>query len=159
MVPGHDPRERGLLVGVDVLVRDADRLLGGDVHAVVREQELEHVVLHVRAGGPGDRPEDPDPLDLADQQVEDPQRDRGLARLALGRGDVDAASGVAHSLSPPVSCTAALAPLYCGPPSSVAVSPTSGHTQSRTSGMSSPCSRVYWRAASRASTISWRRPA
>ncbi len=65
-------RERGLLVGVDVLVRDADRLLGGRVDAVVREQELEHVVLHVRAGGPGDRSEDPDPLDLADQQVEDP---------------------------------------------------------------------------------------
>ncbi len=146
-------------------------------------------------GGPGDRPEHPDPLGTPGEEVEHAERDGGLAGLALGRGDVDApgrvvvaglavgldvARGVgpavrrrarprggrrgrggpgrcragrlrqggdrlggrAHSLSPPVAAVPPVWPANAGPADSVPVSPASGHTQSRTSGMSSPCPRV-----------------
>src|SRR5690606_25733275 len=142
-----DRRERGLLVGVHVLVGHPDAVLVGQVHAVVPEQQLEHVVTLV--GAARDRPEHPDALHAAGEQVEQPERDRGLARLALRGRDVDGPG--AHSLSPPV-----LSVVVWGPPTSVAVSPASGHTHCATSGMSSPWSRVYWRARSRASIISWR---
>ncbi len=53
VVPGDDLRERGLGVGVHVVVGDADGLLVGEVDAVVREQELQHVVAVLACAGVG----------------------------------------------------------------------------------------------------------
>ena len=82
VVPGEDLGQGGLGVGVNLLVRHADALLVGQVHAVVREQQLEHVVRGV--GRPGDRSEHAHPLDGAGQQVDDAEGDGRLPRVALG---------------------------------------------------------------------------
>src|SRR5690625_4571436 len=69
---------------------------------------------------------------------------RGPIECATRRG--------AQTLSAPVSVAAR----WAFEPDVVPESAASGHTQSATSGMSTPWSRVYWRAARRASPICWR---
>ena len=60
-------------------------------HRTVRaaRQQVEHVVV-VRIRGADDRTEHPHPADPPAQLVEDPDGDRRLARLSLGRREVDA---------------------------------------------------------------------
>ena len=89
-----DGRERGIRVLMHVLVGHADALVVVEGDAVVGEQQLEHLVALGRR--PGDRPEHADAPHPAQERVEHPERDRGLARMPLRRADVDAPG---HTLS------------------------------------------------------------
>ena len=62
-------------------------LLVGQARGGVRQQQLEDVVAVLAQ--PGDGPEHPDLGDGGRQPVQDAERDRRLAGVALGRGDVD----------------------------------------------------------------------
>ena len=88
-------RERGVGVGVHVVVGDADAVVVVEVDAVVREQQLEHVVA--LGGRARDRAEDADPRRRVAERVEHPERDRGLAGVAFGRRDVDAGRHAAQA--------------------------------------------------------------
>ena len=87
-----DRPERPLRVVADLVVGDADAVVVVEVHAVVGEHELQHVVALCRR--PRDGPEDAHPRSRAHERVKRAQGDRGLARMAFGRGDVDARATV-----------------------------------------------------------------
>ena len=83
-------------------------------------------------------------IGIAVGEIEDPKP--GQQWTAHAGQPTSGAPRVAYSLSPPVAAVAATAVEPMMPRAA-------GHTQSRTSGRSSPCSRVYSRASSRRSTI------
>ncbi len=111
-----DLRERALGVVVDLVVRHADALLVAEIHAVAREQELEHVVAAgagVRLGAARHRPEHPHPPETPLEEFQHAQRDGRLAGLPLRGGDVHASAGLAHgSLSLWLGASSTLRPFH-----------------------------------------------
>ena len=82
-----DVGDRGVGVGVQLLVGHADALLVGQPGGGMLQQQFQDVVAVLTE--PGDRPEHTDFGDRRGQSVQQPQRDRRLAGLRLGRRDVD----------------------------------------------------------------------
>src|SRR5690606_26876265 len=90
-VPLDDRGQRGLVVGVDVVVGDADAVVRVEVRTGSGEEELHE---RVRTAAEDDRPEDADALDAPHEQVDEAEGDDGLARPALRRGHVDRSGSV-----------------------------------------------------------------
>ena len=104
-----DVGDRGVRVGVQLLIAHPHALLVRQSGRGVVEQQLQDVVAlfsHAR-----DRPEDPDLGSGGGQPVQDPQRDGRFSGVALRRRHVDGGSrGSGHTSKPAVSASA-------GPPS------------------------------------------
>ena len=82
-----DAGDRGVDVGVQLLVGHAHALFIGQARGGARQQQFQDVVAF--AAEPGDRPEHTDFGDRRGQPVKQSQRDRRLAGFRLGRRDVN----------------------------------------------------------------------
>ena len=82
---------RGVGIVVQLLVADPDAVLVGQAGGGLGQQQLKDVVAVLAE--PGDGPKNADLGDRGRQPVQDAERDRRLAGVALGSGYIDGRSG------------------------------------------------------------------
>lgn len=87
----NDLGQRGVGILVQLLVADAHAVLVGQARCGVGQQQFQDVVALLAQ--PGDGTVDADLGDRGRQPVQDAERDRRLAGVALGRSHVDARRG------------------------------------------------------------------